>query len=68
MLSSTLEYRGRVDLRKSHLRINQRLVDDIGMIRISFHLHLPLGFCTLEGDAILNLRYRIKERKFCYGD
>lgn len=57
-----------MDLRKSHLRINQGLVDDIGMIRISLHLHLPLGFCTLEVEAISNLRYRIKERKFHYWD
>lgn len=53
---------------KSHLRINQGLVDDIGMIRISLHIYLPLGFCTLEVDAILNLRCRIKESKFHYGD
>lgn len=67
MLPSTVEYRGRVDLRKSHLRINQRLVDDIGMIRISLHLCLPLGFYTLEVDAMLNLRYRIKKESFTMG-
>lgn len=37
------------------------------MIWISLHLYLPLGFCTLEMDALLNLRYRIKERKLYYG-
>lgn len=50
-------------MRKAQLRINQGLVDDIGMIRISLLLYLPLGFYSLEVDAILNLRYRIKERE-----
>lgn len=64
MLPSIIECRGRVDLRKAQLRINKGLVDDAGVIRISWHLHLPLGFCSLEVDAILNLRYRIKQREY----
>lgn len=41
---------------KSGLKKSSRgLIDDVGIILISLHLHLLFGFCRLEVDLILSL-------------
>ena len=46
------------------LKKSSRGLIEVSIVLIFLHLSLPFGFCRLQMDLILSLRYKVKEREW----